>query len=187
LGACLLAAGQIEDAETCFRKATLIDPADQQSWFGLAQALERSGKVADADAAYHKAIDIDEYSQGAELARKALSKIASSSFRDQLPGVGRPDAVMYCLGAIERFENLPSSEVQRITFEIATLGRNGLDVNDSAQKYHLQTIEGSFSGLHLVCLMYVGFKQFAPEQDIGFDLSKEYATAKTLRGQRLAH
>lgn len=44
----------------------------------------------------------------------------------------RPDAVMYCLGAIERFEKLPLSEVQRITFEIATLGGNGLDVNDAA-------------------------------------------------------
>ena len=164
LGACFLAAGQIEDAEACFRKATLVSPADQQSWFGLAQAFERSGKTTDADAAYHKAIDVDEYSQIAELARKALSNLAHSGFRDRIAGMERPDAVMYCLGAIERFEKLPAPEVQRITFEIATVGRNGLDVNDSAQKYHLKTVDGSFSGLHLVCLMYVGFKTFAPEQ-----------------------
>jgi hypothetical protein len=28
--------------------------------------------------------------------------------------------------------------------------------------------------------MYVAFKSFAPEMDIGFDLSKEYAAAKSL-------
>ena len=32
--------------------------------------------------------------------------------------------------------------------------------------------------VHLVCVMYIGFKSFAPEQDIGFDLSEEYAAAK---------
>ncbi|MBI3782937.1 MAG: tetratricopeptide repeat protein [Deltaproteobacteria bacterium] len=186
LGACLLAAGRTDDAEACLRKAILISPDDQQSWFGLAQALERSGKTADADAAYHKTIDVDEFSQIAEMARKALSKIAHSGFRDRLAGVERPDAVMYCLGAIERLEKLPVSEMQRITFEIARLGSNGLDVDDPAQKYHLKSLEGSFSGLHLVCLMYVGFKMFAPDQDIGFDLSKEYATAQALHGQKRA-
>ncbi len=183
LGACFLAAGKLEDAEASFRKATLVSPTDQPSWFGLAQALERSGMITDADAAYRKTIDVDEYSQVAELARKALSKIAHSGFRDRLAGVDRPDAVMYCLSAIERFEKLPISEVQRVAFEIATLGRNGLDVNDSAQKHHLKGLDGSFSSLHLVCLMYVGFKVFAPDQDIGFDLSKEYAAAQALHGQ----
>jgi len=28
--------------------------------------------------------------------------------------------------------------------------------------------------------MYVAFKSFAPEMDVGFDLSKEYAAGKTL-------
>ena len=76
--------------------------------------------------------------------------------------------------------------MQSITFEIATLGRNALDVNDSAQKYHLESVPGSYSGLHLVSLMCVGFKMFAPEQDIGFDLSKEFAAAQALHGQRSA-
>ena len=184
LGACLGSAGQLDEAEACLRKATLISPDDQQSWFGFAQVLERLGRIADADDAYHKAIDVDEYSPIAELARKALSNIAHSSFRDRLPGMERPDAVMYCLDALERFEHLPVAEVQRISFEIAMLGRKGLDVNDSAQKYHLRSIDGAFSGLHLVCLMHVGFKVFAPDQDMGFDLAKEYATAQALHGQR---
>jgi hypothetical protein len=120
------------------------------------------------------------------LARKALSKIAHSGFRDWLPGVERPEAVIYCLGAIERFENLPVSGVQRIAFEIAMLGRHGSDGNDPNQKYQLKSLKGSFSGLHLVCLMYVGFTLFAPEQDVGFDLSKEYAAAQALTPQATA-
>jgi Flp pilus assembly protein TadD len=180
LGVCLLSAGQIQQADACLRKATQMHPEDQESWHGLAQVLERLGNTAEADAAYRRAIDIDEYSPIAELARQARTAMAQSAFRERLPGMERPDAVMHCLGAIERFEKLPPSEVQRIAFEIAMLGRSGLDVNDSAPKYQLKSLPGSFSGLHLMCMMYVGFKLIAPEQDIGFDLSKEYAAAKAL-------
>jgi len=180
LGACLLSAGQFQEAERCLRKATLINTDDQQSWYGLAQALERLDKTADADAAYRKTIDVDEYSPIAERARDALRAIAQKTFRDRLPGVARPDAVMYCLGAIEKFEKMSPSDVQRTAFEIATLGMKGLNVNDPDQNYQLKSLPGSFSGLHLVCLMYVGFKIIAPEQDIGFDLSKEYGAAKSM-------
>jgi Flp pilus assembly protein TadD len=184
LGACLMSAGQFQEAERCLRKATLINPDDQHNWYGLAQALERLDKTADADAAYRKTIDVDEYSPLAEMARDALRAIAHKTFRDTLPGIARPDAVMYCLGAIEKFEKMSPSAVQRIAFEIATLGTKGLNVNDPAQQHQLKSLPGSFSGLHLVCLMYVGFKIVAPAQDIGFDLSKEYATAQALHGQK---
>ncbi len=180
LGACLLSAGQFPEAEKCLRTATLISADDQQSWYGLAQALERLGKTADADAAYRKTIDVDEYNPLAEMAREALRAIAHKTFRDTLPGIARPDAVMYCLGAIEKFEKMSPSDVQRIAFEIATLGMKGLNVNDPDQKYQLKSLPGSFSGLHLVCLMYVGFKIVAPERDIGFDLAKEYGAAKSM-------
>lgn len=180
LGACLLSAGEFQEAEGCLRKASLINPGDQQSWYGLGQALENLGKTADADAAYRKVIDIDEYSPIAERARDALRAMAQNTFRDKVPGVPRPDAVMYCLGAIEKFEKMSRSDVQRIAFEIAILGRKGLNVNDPEQNYRLQSLPGEHSGLQLVCLMYVGFKIIAPEQDIGFDLAKEYAMAKTM-------
>jgi len=78
---------------------------------------------------------------------------------------------------------LNTSEVQKISFEIATLGSRGLNVNDPAKKYRLKSLPGEFSGLQLVCYMYVGFKQIAPEQDIGFDLSREYAAAMELHNR----
>lgn len=44
----------------------------------------------------------------------------------------------------------------------------------------LKTLPGDFSGLQLLSIQYVSFKQFAPSQDIGFDLSNEYQMALTL-------
>ena len=64
---------------------------------------------------------------------------------------------MYCLGAIQKFEKMNPTEVQKIGFEIAMLGQRGLDTNDPTQKYRLKTLPGDYSGLNLVCLMYVAF------------------------------
>ena len=36
------------------------------------------------------------------------------------------------------------------------------------------------SGLQLMCLMYAGFKQVAPDMDSGMDLEKEYQQALAL-------
>jgi len=68
-------------------------------------------------------------------------------------------------------------EIQKIGFEIAILGQSGLDTNDSSQKYTLRSMPGNFSGLELVSMMYVAFKIVAPEQDVGFDLAREYQAA----------
>jgi len=180
LGACLMASGRTEEAQVCLQRATALNPRDQQAWFGLAQSLERQGRTANAYRAYRKVVDIDARSKLAELGRAALQAIAHAV----APGIERPDAVMHCLSAIERFEKTPRAEVQRIAYEVAKLGMKGLDVNSSAQKYRLKNLPGGFSGLHLVCLMYVGFKIVAPEKDIGFDLSKEYAAAEAIHAKR---
>ena len=87
---------------------------------------------------------------------------------------------MYCLGAIQKFDKMSQSEVQKIGFEIARLGQRGLDTNDPTQKYRLKSLPGDYSGVNLVSLMDVAFKIIAPEQDMGFDLSKEYELAKSM-------
>lgn len=38
-----------------------------------------------------------------------------------------------------------------------------------------------FDGLHLVCLMYAGFKIIIPDRSIGFDLNKGYDAAKKMQ------
>ncbi|OGH05798.1 MAG: hypothetical protein A2W22_01770 [Candidatus Levybacteria bacterium RBG_16_35_11] len=39
---------------------------------------------------------------------------------------------------------------------------------------------GEFTGLQLICYMYVGFKIIDPTMNSGIDLSREYNTAKQL-------
>ena len=178
LAACLLALDRDAARATEYlRIATAILPEDQQSWMNLGQALESQDKAVEADAAYRKAIGINPGNPVAESARRALSRIAESSFKQAGIGGVRPDAVMYCLSAIEKFSKMSHAEIQRCAYEIAMLGTKGIKVNDPDKRYTLKSIEGTFSGLQLVCYQFVGFKRIAPQLDIGFDLSKEYEAA----------
>ena len=87
-------------------------------------------------------------------------------------------AVMYCVGAMERFDAVPVQQMQGIVMEVAFLGQKGLDANDPAPKYQLKSIPGKqFTGLQLISMMYVGLKRMKPEADMGFDLANEYAAA----------
>jgi tetratricopeptide (TPR) repeat protein len=184
LGACLLKAGKVTEAEEGLRRAVDLDPSDQQSWFGLAEAVFGLGRPEDADEFFRKAAEVDPSSDVAELCRRRLSEIAHTTFRSRTPGIERLDAVMYLLGAIEKFEKMSPQEVQKIGFEVATLGMKGFDVNDSTQKYQLRSLPGRFSGLHMVSLMYAAYKIISPGQDVGFDLSNEYALALEMRRQK---
>jgi tetratricopeptide (TPR) repeat protein len=74
--------------------------------------------------------------------------------------------------------------IRNVAFEIALLGRSGLDYSDPAEKYELKTIpDRKFSGLHLMCLMFAGFKRVAPEQDVGIDLEEPFLTALRLHNE----
>jgi Flp pilus assembly protein TadD len=92
-----------------------------------------------------------------------------------------PAAVFYFLDAFERFDAMTSDEIRNVAFEIALMGRAGLDYASPEEKYELNTIPNSkFSGLHLMCLMYAGFKRVAPEEDVGMDLNEPFLTALQL-------
>lgn len=184
LGACLLHLKRPAEAAAHLRAATELNPTDERAWYGLGQALEATGDGAGADAAYKQVLEISELGDVAEQARRARSKMAGESFRSALPGLPRVDAVMYCLGALEKFADMTPDEVQKVGFEIGILGMSGLDTNDSTPKYRLRSLPGEFSGLHLVSLMYVAFQQIAPGQNVGFDLAREYEMALTLYAQR---
>lgn len=184
LGAGLMKLKRYSEAVEHLRIATELSPQDQQSWYGYAQALETVDSVEEADKGYIQAIEMDEYSKIAELARQARSNIAKKSFREITPGVLRMDAVMYCLGALEKFDSMSADQVQKIGFEIALLGTRGIDVNNPNSRYTIKSLPGEFSGLHLLSLQYVAFKKIAPEQNIGFDLRAEYEAALKLFGEK---
>ena len=87
-------------------------------------------------------------------------------------------AVMYCLSALQRFEGMSKEAITAVVGEIACLVRSGLDYSSAEKKYTLESVPGEeFSGLQLMCLMYVGFKDINPALDTGMDLAEPYETA----------
>jgi hypothetical protein len=92
-------------------------------------------------------------------------------------------SVMYCLGALERFEGMSENQIRMIGFEIGLVGQDGIDYASPDRKYSIDSIPGeSFTGLQLLCLMYVAFKQVEPSVDLGLDLDDAYQQALTLHG-----
>lgn len=183
LGAVLMTVGETQEAGKHFREAARLLPDDPPAKYGLATWLIENGnedEVADADDLLQSLIELLPIGHPiAALAKEQRSKIAMHNLRAAGGGL-RMDAVMYILGAIGKFDSMDRLKVQEIGFEIAMMGQRGIDVNDSAQKYALRTLPGKYSGLHLMSLMYAAFQVLDPAQDIGFDLSAEYAMAKTL-------
>jgi tetratricopeptide (TPR) repeat protein len=95
-----------------------------------------------------------------------------------------PAAVFYFLDAFKRFDDMTPEQVRDVAFEIALLGQSGLDYASADEKYELRSLPGrKFSGLHLMCLMYAGFKRVAPEHDLGLDLNDPFLTALAMHGR----
>lgn len=169
-----------EQALAGLEKAARMLPNDQRTQYAYAQCLIDLGQNEEADTILHRVIEMDSLSDIAELARTALREMAHETLRENVGGGLRMDAVFYCLDGIKKFREMGDTKMRATVYEIAALGRGGLDINDSAQKYTLTSMPGNFSGLHLVSLMYVGFRQIDPTLDSGIDLSKEFAKAENL-------
>lgn len=184
LGAALSQTGQLDEALDHLKAAVVMLPSDAQAWLNLAMNLEQSGVTAEAETAYQRVITLDPGGHLAEKAEAGRNRITHARFR-KAGGVLRPDVLTYCGDAIRMFEDMPKEEVQRISLEIAMLGAKGFSVNDPSNKYQLRSLPGDFSGLHLLCLEYVGFKIIDPTVDIGFDIAAEYAEVCRVRGQTL--
>lgn len=89
--------------------------------------------------------------------------------------------VMYCLSALQYFEDKDLSEIQKVGFEIAMLGRQGIDPSNNEKKYHLNSIPGKeFTGLQLLAYMYAAFQVIDPFLDTGMNFKKEYEMAKEM-------
>lgn len=87
-------------------------------------------------------------------------------------------AVMYFLDAFKRFDAMKPEQVRDVAMEIAMVGRNGLDYSSPDEKYELRSLPGrKCSGLQLMCLMFAGFKRFAPEHDLQMDLHEPFLAA----------
>jgi len=76
-------------------------------------------------------------------------------------------------------------EIQKVGFEIAMLGRQGIDPAKTEKKYYLESITGKeFTGLQLLAYMYAAFQVIDPFLDTGLAFKKEYEEAKKLFKKR---
>jgi len=106
LGACLMNLDRADEAVRHLQLAVGLNSQDERAWLGLGKALEITGDLAGADAAYRRVVEIDEAGETAARAKQALAKMAGDTFRGATPGMPRMDAVMYCLSALQKFEQL---------------------------------------------------------------------------------
>ncbi|MBP6320471.1 MAG: tetratricopeptide repeat protein [Rubrivivax sp.] len=180
LGGLLIGFKRIDEAVKHLRRALGLMPDDPQAIFGLATALEQlSTREADeeADGLYLRFIEEHPNSPMAEQAERARTAFAHKRLKSSSVGGFRLDVMMYISSALQTFKQLGPQQCRTIALEIAMLGRNGLDINDPTDKYTLKALPGSFSGLHLLAIMYTAFRQIDPTMDTGADFGAEYQAA----------
>jgi len=163
-----------------YEAATQIQPNDQIAWLGLAEACRLTGRTKAAEDAYRSAIEINPHSDLAEKARAGSNSLAQSGFDNVKKSLPRQDAVQYCLDALQTISTMSTTDVRKLALDLAMAGRGGLEVNNPNSRYRVKGLQGEFSGLAMVCFLYVVMQQIAPEANVGMDLSQEYQMAKKL-------
>jgi hypothetical protein len=86
--------------------------------------------------------------------------------RDFKPNGSRMDAVLCFLDAMKTFKDKSFQEIREITLKIGMRRRYGLDINDHSAQHVIRSLPGTFTALHLVCIMYAEFKQIQPVMDL---------------------
>ncbi|MFN6398863.1 MAG: tetratricopeptide repeat protein [Planctomycetota bacterium] len=178
LGGTLLTLGRFEEARSTLEKASQLNAKDQGIWYGLGQAYFSLDQLTESEEAFRKVIELDPESKIAEASRREISRIAEKAFRKRGVGGVRPDAIEYCADAMKIFRSMDNQQLGPILMELAQMGSGGLDIHNPERRYTVKSLAGDFSALKIVCFMYVAAQRLIPGQDIGMDLSKEYAMAK---------
>jgi len=174
-------AGRTDEAFQMAERAFKLDPTDLRTKYGYAYLLFLLKRFAEADPLFKELLQASLPADLEETIKHHRREIAGANLAKSGP---RMDAVMYISSAIEKFSKLSTDEVRNISFEIAMLGRNGLDIHNPDSRYQLKALPGTFSAMQLVSMMYAGFKSIDPAADIGIDLSKEYEMALKLKSNQ---
>lgn len=158
--------GDVDNATNHLIEVLRLNPRDAWSWVVLANLYIREKSDQDTGEKFlRKALEI------APTDAWALNSLATVTHQQ-----GRSDE------AIKLFERaidaMTPEQVRDVAYEIALLGRNGLDYAAPDEKYELRALpDRKFSGLHLMCLMYAGFKRVAPEHEVQMDLDDPFLKA----------
>jgi len=93
--------------------------------------------------------------------------------------------VMYMADALQYFSGRSKDKVREVGFEIAHLGRFGINP-EKKESYHLSSVPGNtFTGWRLLAYMYVSWSIFEPSQlkELQLDFAKEHEMAEILFGK----
>lgn len=185
--------GEIEKSLYYLVKAYEINPSDPNTVYGLGYAYEKMKDFKKADQYYNEVLKMNAPANLKNLAKDSLREIAVGHLKAK--GF-RMDAVFHLLSALKLFEKKSEKRIRDITFEIGLKGQSGFDINNPDKRYTLKTLQGEFTGLQLVCYMYVGFKRIEPSVDKGyintnstmarFLFATEWATSSCLKDTVLA-
>lgn len=175
--------GEHTPAITRLRAALALAPNDPMILLSLGQTLleqDPAGNAPEADGLLQRVLKLAPHGELAAKAKDLRRGVASQHFREASKGTLRPDAVSYCLGALEQLEGMSKTELAPLLAEMSTLGQSGLAVNNPQKRYRLQCLPGEFTGLQIVCLLHVGVKKIDPAMSSGMDLEAEYEEALRL-------
>jgi tetratricopeptide (TPR) repeat protein len=186
LAAVLGRAGKHTEALPLFRQVASLAPNDPGALLGLAECLDALGcdHRKECTKIYKDIARRFSNHPTAEIAKKALTRIANEQLHDPVDGKIRMDAVFYMQGAMDEFAKKSRQEVGRIVMEIALLGQSGLQINKPEIRYSLKNLPGDFSGLQLVSIMHAGIRLLDPKADTGTGLDREYEAALAMRGKQ---
>ena len=94
---------------------------------------------------------------------------------------GKMAVTLYCLDALQYFIDKTPEQIKEIGFEIAMLGRHGLNPHDSNKKLHIATIPNrEFTALQLLAFMFVAWQTIDPTADLNLKFKNEYEAAKQM-------
>jgi tetratricopeptide (TPR) repeat protein len=122
LGAILAQSGAMAESIPHLRRATMLLPGDASTWLNLGLTLEDQGELEGADEAYLKVLSLDPTGQFGQRAQRGRSQIAEKNFRGRGGNV-RPDALSYCLGALQRFEACRNRKCKRFPSKLPCSAR----------------------------------------------------------------
>jgi tetratricopeptide (TPR) repeat protein len=175
LSATLMKQQRFAEALMQIKRTLAVAPDDISMMIEMGDCLNHLGRSGESEQYYRRAIKTGGPERLLDIAKARLTAKSESVLKanDEV----RQDVVEFMRKALKRFKGMSTEDIQCIALEIAVLGTKGLGINDSKKTYIIDSLPGEFTALELVSIMYAAFQQFAPESDIGIDLSVEYRVA----------
>ena len=175
LAGALIKQERYDESLLMIHQCLAVAPDDIAMMIAYGDCLTELGRSDESEVHYRIAIKTGGPEHLVDLAKARLSKRSEQALRSS--GDIRPDVVQYMKDALKQFESMEVTQIQNLALELTLLGNKGLNINDPTKKYQIKTWFGEYTGLQLISIMYAAFQQFAPDTDIGIDLSKEYCIA----------